>query len=1025
MTGGGRGDELELPSLDQSAIGRIDFLEEEREDMVVLSGSGEESTGNFGNGVGAGVRKSPSLRVQQSEEVINEGEELEYEVEPELPAEEPSLDGFFDKSPSNSNGNLSAILDNISVASPTPPLKPHPSDYSVPLLSSPSSPSPDDNNKIVPSSERARRLLEASALAHVSFSRRKSVTANGRKSTSGINPNVVVEVEEDASSSENSPAPGPSTSKPLLAPATPTPVNELPSSFSPLREVNNTTFNPDGTPGIGRHASPLESPHSQIVSSREHYTPSPSNKQYDDFVATPKVTFSLQRTDAERRKDHLLATLRSTTKPRLAKGTPHPVNRRRRSSSGGSAVKHASPGEVSVRSDEEKTDSSSQDLTTFNHHNTSLPSGGGAEGKSSRFNGAKLNAYLHTLNTHLTEENVSLANTVGNSTKEVERLKKEMRKLEKKVLEMSVGGIVLERSHDEEEVEEGESRSEKLEKELRGLVDSHGGINVLKRKVVEELGGDQSDDVVESQRSRMAQLERELEKARTTIIEKEDEINQLREKVVGSHADNSTTPDELVQELQREVFDLKDQLNLVSGEKEAKAEEVEKLKLEFVKAAEENELKFNGINERMDELLLELEGKDGELADQETQFAEKMRLLEEELCRVMEEQEEQLEKAKADLVVERENIARVEGEREEIKSQLDKVLASANRGGKDDEQVRLLKVQISSLESTIAKRDTQIFKMNLEMDDLEQKLASTTSRGAEAQRRFEHQAEELKQMEEALDESARQLIQNEEELDQLRANLASEKNVVNSLSAQISQLSLHKTKAKSPLGNEVFSHSRDAALASLEEELEVAHQEIAQLKQRLSSPEIAVTKSTVEIKDLEIKTLESHKIQLEERVETLRQQVSSQLSPINRTPTKNDSSLFFKSILGVKTPRTPGQFASEVSHVFFPDPSFPWLTCFFPFSFHPGHPEPKEIRPSLPSCLKFKSSNKSSNNSNASSPTPIPKSTTSLTSSKRLDPAPSASLANSRQRGNGLLYSSVNWRNCWEPMVRSRGFRRD
>lgn len=551
-------DELELPSLDDaSSIGKVDSLDDEGEDMVVLSGSGEDS---------AGPRRSP-VRVAQEEA-------------DQTSSSQGSLDAFF-KSP----------------ALP-PPTEPH--EYSLPLSE--------------PASERAARLLAASS--HVSMRRRQSHKAVPQPAA---DENEQEQALDDASKSL-----------------------DLPSTFSPLRELTNGSLAAGSltgfsSPGIGRHASPLPSPHSLLPAP---FSPSPSPSlsklgpqthfSLDSPLATPA-----QPAPTSHRAAHLLATLQSTSKPRLARGTPH-----------------------RPRADEsvEGSETSSADLTTFRKANTSLPSAGGGDKGSTRFNGAKLNAYLHTLNTHLTEENVSLVQTLGTAHEEVERLKRETRVLEERVREMSVVGGG--RSGGEESgVEE---REDGLEGKVGELVRSHEGIVSLQRRIVEGLGG---SPVLETrgEEGRVRRAERALE-------EREEEVHGLRERIVELERANGEGEEELVTLLQREVFELKDALGEKEREREEREREMARLRDEFEEAGKEG-------REREDELLLELEARDRELevareelGTQEEEFADKMRGLEEEvrflvsfeslgtaltngeqLCRVMEEQEAGLEKARKEL----------------------------------------------------------------------------------------------------------------------------------------------------------------------------------------------------------------------------------------------------------------------------------------------------------------------------------------------------------------------------------------
>lgn len=130
--------------------------------------------------------------------------------------------------------------------------------------------------------------------------------------------------------------------------------------------------------------------------------------------ATPKP--SATRSEAERRRDLILSTLSSTSRPRVL-ATPHIrrilIDSRTQLSSPLSQVAGST---MSTPDSEEKDASfvsvtSSEDLTTLNRANTSLP----ASEQPSRHGGIKLNRHLHSLNTQqhleiraLQEENASL-----------------------------------------------------------------------------------------------------------------------------------------------------------------------------------------------------------------------------------------------------------------------------------------------------------------------------------------------------------------------------------------------------------------------------------------------------------------------------------------------------------------------------------------------------------------------------------------------------------------------------------------
>ncbi|GAA6016509.1 hypothetical protein JCM11491_002345 [Sporobolomyces phaffii] len=679
----------------------------------------------------------------------------------------------------------------------------------------------------------------------------------------------------------------------------------LSPTFSPLRErdANATTI---ATPELGRNYSPRHSfdslrdslPSDQTPSRLGDKTPTASSTptrlgspaldspisslHHDQEPATPLAS----QTDAARRANHLLTTLRSTAKPRFVRGTPHPLRSVRKPSSASST-----PHDEDQRSTSSfASDHSSNDLTTFHPKaNTSLPSGGsvdvgGATSTGGRFNGAKLNAYLHQLNTHLTEENQQLARTLQQTTDDNERLQYTIR-------EMSVAGGI---SFD---------------------VSSAKAKATTTTTTTHAAAEDARDGA-----ARIRELEEALGRAEELAAAKDDEIRQLRNQVVtakgpepgrGVDDGRDSTSTDLVSALQQEVFDLKDALDSAAAERDTATADLAKLETDFTAAGRASEKDFASLQRRVDELLDDLHEKDAEveavkqlLVDQENEFAEKMEELEKELSKVMEEQEHKFEAARTELDVKRkedeaarksdkEALERVKLERDALEQRLDK------EGKALDEVVQR---EIESLKRDLGARDEELNKMQAE-------LKATAAGGQDVgdlRRQLEAKDEEILQLEGALDESASQLLQNEDDLAALRQQLASEKQVNSSLSAQISQFSV--VKAKSPLGNEVFNSEQDDVIASLEEELEEARREIIQLHEKLAST--ANEDRSAELRDLEIHNLETTKADLEDRVKSLRQQVAVQFSP-GQTP---DKSWLLRPLPAVRTPKTPGQFLSNLSN---------------------------------------------------------------------------------------------------------------
>lgn len=667
--------------------------------------------------------------------------------------------------------------------------RPMPREYDVPLAdvsTEEENEGNDENQRPIPASARAQRLLSAAAGANISLRR-------PHHKVSLVNSHAT---------------PKPRSSKAAMLVQSPSPLSERNSN---TEDVSEATMD---TPEVGRHASPVESPHQQHRDSSFPSLSTPSalrmhNKDMDTPVtgqqkfsldlgpdlATPAAAgYAFSSPAAARRASHLLQTLRSTakkppvgTRQRGLRGTPHP-SRVAATHDDGDQTLSSTDGENERDQNDsvELSTSSANDLTTLRTaRDTSLPtqpSHDAAPATGQRFNGAKLNAYLHELNSHLASENQGLVVGLEEKTREVEKLRRELE-------EMSM------------------SRSQS-----RSVMDA-------------------------------------------------SEEEQDHEKEAG----------------------LRDVIRRLEAERDAREPELDAARQQLV--------------------------------EQEAEFANKMKDLEVELCRVMEEQEKGVENARKEVEEERK---RASEEVEALKLRAEKAEQELEQRGEDrteyEEQRQQKDERIQQLEVTEAELRAALEDKVTELERVKADFAERT-RSAD---------DNLKQMEEALDESARQLIANEDEMEALKVELAAEKKVVASLKAQMSQLSL--TKAKSPLANEVYNgnastssssvnaSNRDAAvISSLEEELEEAQHEIQQLREQLVKSNSAASKAALEIQDLQIKTLETHKSDLEGRVNSLKQQVSIHASspPVgSRTP---DKSLHFRNLLGVQTPKTPGPFLGNVS----------------------------------------------------------------------------------------------------------------
>lgn len=290
------------------------------------------------------------------------------------------------------------------------------------------------------------------------------------------------------------------------SPAKPTPLRSQSVNSSPAIPTR-TGLSSAQTPPSARFAP------ARPASTGSTSTQSVLHSQQLDALATPRPAGT--QSDIERRKSHLLATLQLT-----AKRSQHRAQISRTpyrganltmldgtSSEGGSSA--AGGGAASFSSG--LGSDSTNDLNPHADSNHSLPLGD----RSTRFNGAKLNSYLHSLNTHLTEENQALADAVQTRDAEIQELRDALAEMQ------------------------------------------------------EELGHDSTQQTNSSQTSRRSQRSKGADHLREQLQARDAEIAELRDNLLATQggSDNS-------EKLQKEVFDLKDRLKVAT---EANDEQLEAL----------------------------------------------------------------------------------------------------------------------------------------------------------------------------------------------------------------------------------------------------------------------------------------------------------------------------------------------------------------------------------------------------------------------------------------------------------------
>lgn len=515
-------------------------------------------------------------------------------------------------------------------------------------------------------------------------------------------------------------------------------------------------------------------------------TPSSQHHQKPDAMATPRLAGTLS--DIERRKSHLLATLQLTAKrsqhrAQVNSRTPYRAAANLTmldgtSSEGGSSAAGAFSLSSGHASD------STNDLNPHANSNHSLPLGD----RSTRFNGAKLNSYLHSLNTHLTEENQALSDAV----------------------------------------QERDARLQELQEALAEMPEDDQGQGSTART-------DLSRSSVRSEKR-----QKELDDLKGQLQARDVEVAELRRDLLAAQRRNGNRGDydasDVSEALQKEVYELKDRLRVAT--------------------------KAN------DEQLEALEAKDAELEQMQSDFAEKMRRLEEELCAVMEEQEGQLDDSNR-------QVEQLQQERQNLESQLEKVQQELN---------------------SVAEERNRFAKLPDNTVDAQEEPAGQSFNSLPRVQALQSDVSRLKDANSQLEQEKKQLEDDCGELESHIEHLeATEEQLKHALQARETELdTLHQHMDKTLQDNKAIE-------CQLRRELEHARQAYGDAGVRMAGVDRA---STNELKDQEIATLSQAKAELETRVSALRQQIEM-LSAANDVA---DKTVPFKPIIGIQTPKTPGYF---------------------------------------------------------------------------------------------------------------------
>lgn len=648
-----------------------------------------------------------------------------------------------------------------------------------------------------------------------------------------------------------------------------------------------------------------------------------------DLLATPRPAGN--DADIERRKSHLLSVLRltavrSAAGSRLKKGTPFP-----RRSFTASTISENEEAARSADADSEVSDTTSHDLTTHPRANNSLPLGD----QANRFNGTKLNTYLHNLNTHLTEENQNLVTKLAQTAKELQRTRRSNARLAERHGDVTMAS---------------EDMSIDCEDDLDRSVASHVETQSAIIKLRQHLIPSSPDPSVSSQ---VRDLQQQVELLQTGIEERDHAITAMRKEVLEQHSSSDSADHAAT--LQREVYSLQDRLSTLDNLQVEKDQRIENLESQAIESAQRHASIVADLQARSDELLQQLEERDAELQQmhdemqgQEAGFVEKMKNLEDELVNVMEEQEEQLQATREELASQKGESLRyrqaegaqfeltktqladlriemeaVKAEKMRLENLLDQV--EADDGDKSvitNGRLELLKEELERLTVTVADKESQISTLNGQLATVAEDHAAIT---AKLKAQLSAAEDGLTKMEDSLHEARLENAELHQKADEAKSAAQDAQEALASVNDELQQAIRDKSRqdtaiaemqgqlaeASTSLRNaSTTSSERQARISQLIFDLEASKREISRLKKQLASvPSPTTPRQGLPSNSPTVKAIKTYKAELETRVSELKRHHASFIVTPDGTPNK---SLHFKTLQSIQTPKTPGHFLNDV-----------------------------------------------------------------------------------------------------------------
>lgn len=584
-----------------------------------------------------------------------------------------------------------------------------------------------------------------------------------------------------------------------------------------------------------------------------------------DYHKTPRAALD----DAERRKNHVLSVLATSTLPsRTKRFTPHP---RRHVSVGPAAESISEESLLGIKADDESRSinesfisiASSQDLTpdrrgsrAFGQRaNTSVPnilySGAvttspGVSHLDSRPDTVKIQKHLNMMNQQLLDNNADLAREAEEWRSECTRLIGIMRE----------AGIQID--------DDGN-----VVGELPKLHDDDGSHRRLSDADTSSAGAPNQ----------------EIDELKAQLRERDDEIATLRDRM-------SSLPDTLA---------LTDEL-----EKSRKAHDA--LKEEFAQKTKDHTSQFRDICSEFEEQVQQLEAQIRHLQKELETAKAANGPADHEECRVeIASLRDQIQRLEADLGTSKGEIAALRTEAEtrasELKDRKDRVKAVEAQLSDLDQAKQAAVDALDAAEAARVSAETakdsaiaEVAELRRQLTDMEHVLATNQAVLGEQRESLSNLETLADQEHQDLEETQRLLREARKELSDMHSKLSDKDQEIEMLRGQAELASLDR----SALIEDTNSVDDGVSIVkALGERLEAAHKEIGRLKHEAHTAPIH--QSTLEARDARISALETEKLALVERLKAL--EVSS---PARWSNSMMTSTPLHKTVTSLRYPSTPG-----------------------------------------------------------------------------------------------------------------------